>query len=96
MRASGLAPLKDMGSIDVALVPYWFFFSPGGPGLIAEHLPDARLVALHVPPEQAASVAAELAPRGVHAFARSMERHVVSDAAPESGNDSGNDGKGDG
>ena len=46
--------------IDVALIPYWFLMSPEGRVLVKEQFDPKRIIAVHIPPDEAELVIAQL------------------------------------
>ncbi len=48
-------------SLDVALVPYWFFLEAGGRQLVDEHLHARHIIACHIPAADRDEVAEQLA-----------------------------------
>ena len=54
------ALLKTLPSIDVALLPFWYVSDAGNRQLVADAIRPRRVVAVHVPPGDAAKVAAAL------------------------------------
>jgi L-ascorbate metabolism protein UlaG (beta-lactamase superfamily) len=64
MSADAFAPFAlAERTFDVALVPYWFFFTPVGEALVREHVRAAHVIAMHVPPEDVGALRAYLAER---------------------------------
>ncbi|HEY8561154.1 MAG TPA: MBL fold metallo-hydrolase [Pyrinomonadaceae bacterium] len=47
-------------SIDVAFIPYWFLLSEDGRRLVEEQFAPKRIVAVHIPPNEAAEISARL------------------------------------
>jgi L-ascorbate metabolism protein UlaG (beta-lactamase superfamily) len=62
-----LALLKTLPSIDVALLPFWYVSDAGNRQLVADAIRPRRVVAMHVPPGDAATVAAALRAANVSA-----------------------------
>ncbi len=70
--------LRSRG-IDVALVPYWYLLDSDGLRLIQDEIDPGLVVAIHVPPEDAAEVEAQVRQRLPEAivFGRSLESRVT-------------------
>ena len=46
--------------IDVAFIPYWFFFSSDGPSIVREQIRPKYVVAVHIPPAEAEEVSKQI------------------------------------
>jgi L-ascorbate metabolism protein UlaG (beta-lactamase superfamily) len=64
--------------IDVAFIPYWYLLSEAGRKLVREQFGAKQVIAVHIPPREAAEIAAELGKvfPGAVAFTRLLEEKI--------------------
>jgi L-ascorbate metabolism protein UlaG (beta-lactamase superfamily) len=57
--------LRDLPRVDVALLPFWYVLDAANRRFVADSIRPARIVAIHLPPGEATSVARTLRDAGV-------------------------------
>lgn len=67
---------ERLAPIDVAIVPYWYLLNEAGRAIVRDQLRARQVVAVHVPPDEAARVRAEIerAWEGAQVFAHAGDR----------------------
>ncbi len=79
IRRDSFVPFAELlGTVDVALIPFWYFTNPPGAKILAEFLPDAQFVACHIQPTALDETTATLGrdrPE-VTVFAKALDRKV--------------------
>ena len=58
--ADNFAVLRSLPSIDLAFLPFWYVSDAGNRRMVADAIRPRRIVAMHVPPKDVPTIAAEL------------------------------------
>lgn len=63
-------------NIDIAFIPYWFLLSEDGRNLVKEQFAPKKIIAVHIPPDEAEKIAADFKKTnpGVIAFTKILEK----------------------
>jgi L-ascorbate metabolism protein UlaG (beta-lactamase superfamily) len=66
-EADNFALLRSLPTVDIALLPFWYVLGEANRRFVAESIHPARIVAMHLPPDDASATAAALAAAGIRA-----------------------------
>jgi L-ascorbate metabolism protein UlaG (beta-lactamase superfamily) len=72
------ALLNGLPSVDLALLPFWYVLDEGNRRFVAESIRPSRIVAMHVPPQDADKVLAALRAANVSAVVASVPGSPVT------------------
>jgi L-ascorbate metabolism protein UlaG (beta-lactamase superfamily) len=78
--ADNFTVLRELPDVDVALVPFWYLLDAPNRAMVRQALAPRHIVAMHVPPSDAADVARRLAPSGMDAVLLTRPGMIVRDA----------------
>lgn len=66
LAASAVVPLRNLPKVDVALLPFWYLLDADSRRFVADAIGPRRIVAMHLPPADAADFTRRLRSAGVN------------------------------